>query len=403
MGHKVREVISHLFLTLAVAVSVIFAHSDIHAQAVADRTVLMRAFERFPVAEAVPDTVSIVFIGDVMLHQAQIENTRQPDGSHCFEEYFRSLEKDFQQADVCVANMEFTLGGKPYSGYPAFSAPDSYAEYMAKCGIDIFLTANNHILDKGEKGFRRTLEQYRTLGREYGIKFTGSTDSNTFDKDAGPLMIYVKGLRIALINFTYGTNTAPGDKKCFGPLRMGSAEIEQTVSIAKKLEADYIIALPHWGNEYILKHSVSQRDMAEMLANLGVDAIIGTHPHVVQDFEEIEISRKGSGDNENVVKKVPVVYSVGNAVSNMSAPDTQAGLMVTLSICKSPEGTVEFNSIKFTYLWCSLAGRLRGSHCTVKIADMLDKKDEWIQKYEYDKMVSTYKRVQKATGIKDSL
>ena len=88
-----------------------------------------------------PDTLSMVFIGDVMMHAKQLE--------YNFRTFLEPVRSRLEAADVAVANMEFTLAGEPYSGYPAFSAPDGYAEYLADCGVDVFLMANNHILDKG--------------------------------------------------------------------------------------------------------------------------------------------------------------------------------------------------------------------------------------------------------------
>ena len=98
------------------------------------------------------DTLTIRFFGDIMMHTAQINASGKG-----FSDYFVHIEDKIREADISVANMEFTLAGEPYSGYPAFSAPDEYARHMAKCGFDIFLCANNHIFDKGSKGAERTL------------------------------------------------------------------------------------------------------------------------------------------------------------------------------------------------------------------------------------------------------
>ena len=99
-----------------------------------------------------PDTATLVFLGDIMMHQNQIDHARQADGTYNFQTYFKNLEKYLQEADVAVANMEFTLAGEPYTGYPSFSAPDNYPDEAAVAGVNIFLTANNHILDKGRRG-----------------------------------------------------------------------------------------------------------------------------------------------------------------------------------------------------------------------------------------------------------
>ena len=117
-----------------------------------------------------PDTATILVMGDVMMHRDQISNAARPDGTYDFSTYLANIKPLIEDADLAIANMEFTLAGKPYSGYPAFSAPDGYAAYVKDLGVDVFLTANNHIADKGERGLRRTLQIYDSLR----IRHTGT-------------------------------------------------------------------------------------------------------------------------------------------------------------------------------------------------------------------------------------
>ncbi|MCR5106573.1 MAG: CapA family protein [Lachnospiraceae bacterium] len=153
-----------------------------------------------------PDTATIFIMGDVMMHSDQITNARRADGSYDFSTYFSFLKDRIEASDIAIANMEFTLAGKPYSGYPCFSAPDGYEDYVASCGVDVFLTANNHILDKGLKGLSRTLGIYSEMEEEGRVKHTGSSDDQDDDLARFPLMVAVRGVRVALVNFTYGTN-----------------------------------------------------------------------------------------------------------------------------------------------------------------------------------------------------
>lgn len=128
----------------------------------------LRMESRIPAPAALsfhPDTITLTFLGDAMMHKEQIRNAHVKEHStYSFNEYFEPLEGIIRNADLAIINAEFTLAGKPYSGYPCFSAPDEYAEYLKYSGIDIFLTANNHILDKGWKGLRRTLAVYSDKG-----------------------------------------------------------------------------------------------------------------------------------------------------------------------------------------------------------------------------------------------
>lgn len=343
------------------------------------------------------DTLKIVIAGDIMLHTAQIENCfaryaashpgAKADDSGCydFSPYFIDLKDRLQEADLCVANMEFTLAGAPFTGYPSFCAPESYADYVADCGVDVFLTANNHIFDKGPEGAVRTLDVYDRM-RERGIWHTGCFRDGDSIRSDWPLIVEVKGTRIALLNFSYGTNV--------------NFEIEypkvpdlDREALARAMEraranADFIIALPHWGIEYKLNHSARQQETAEYLVRLGADAVIGSHPHVVQDRAVYDGTLSAAG-----WRKIPVVYSLGNFISNMSATNTQIGLLVTLPVIRYTDGTCLAGEPELELTWCSLPGRLRNSHTTIPVKEYLGRRSEWTDPSDYDKMVQTYQRI----------
>lgn len=329
------------------------------------------------------DTLSIIVIGDVMMHRKQLD--------YDYNGFFEKIRAMLTEADLAIANMEFALGGPPYSGYPAFSAPDGYADYVASCGVDIFLAANNHILDKGKAGALRTISYYDTLKKRGVINYTGIASGQEQEKENYPLIIPLRGVRLAFINFTYGTNTDIPDR---WPKvnRMDRKDIGEAIERALEKKADYIIALPHWGTEYKLHPSEEQKSLAKWLADKGVDMIIGAHPHVVQDSSVIK-TKEG--------RKVPVFYSLGNAVSNMSAVNTRLELAVTIKIAKYADGRTELISPKADFLWCSLPGRLADNFHTIAIKDYEGKRDYWIDGSDYDNMLETYLRVKAATGIED--
>lgn len=330
------------------------------------------------------DTVRLSFIGDVMMHTLQIEHSLSKGHGT----FLKGIEKRLKNADLAVANMEFTLAGKPYTGYPAFSAPDSFASYVAGCGVDVFLTANNHILDKGAAGALRTVSVYDSLTIKRGIMHTGTARDAEMEEANNPLIIRVKGIKLALLNFTYGTNS-PVQSTYPKVYRMSRRnEIEATVRKAEEMGADFIIALPHWGTEYHLRCNNEQRETALWLAACGVDAIIGTHPHVVQNREIVE-TRDG--------RQVPVYYSIGNAVSNMSARNTQVGLMVSIMLEKDCKGNVRLLGTDIEYLWCSRPGEFIDSFCTLVIEEHKDRREDWISGYAWDRMMSSYANVKEET------
>lgn len=299
-----------------------------------------------------PDTLTIRIIGDVMLHRGQIEAARtraRVDSStraYDFTPFLDSIAPALREADLAIAGMEFTMAGEPYTGYPAFSAPDSYAAYMADCGIDVFLTANNHILDKGIRGLKRTIRTLDSLEYAGRIRYVGIAAPQ--DTLRNPLILRVKDQIIAIVNFTYGTNAYPELDHHIVCLQ--DSTVLTMIAAAREL-ADFVLVCPHWGEEYVLTHNAVQEKWAVAMAQAGADAIIGAHPHVVQDAANI-ITTDG--------RKVPVYYSLGNAVSNMSAPNTQDELMVTLRISNG-----KLLSISHDWMHCHLPGQLTDSYTTV--------------------------------------
>lgn len=288
------------------------------------------------------DTASLVFVGDIMMHAKQLE--------YDYRSFLEPINDYLKTADLTIANLEFTLAGPPYSGYPCFSAPDGFVRSLVlDSGIDIFLTANNHILDKGSKGFIRTLAQYNALCDSLGISYTGSGLSDSDFVALNPLIIKRNNITFALLNFTYGTNfdSSTNIKKISYPavFRRDSVALKAAIQRAKDAQADIIIALPHWGTEYVLTHNDTQSEWARWLADQGVHLIVGSHPHVVQDCETIT-----SNDHE-----VPVFYSLGNLVSNMKTTDTRKGLIVKITYLRDRfTGAITQLSPELRYTWCKL-------------------------------------------------
>ena len=316
------------------------------------------------------DTATLFIIGDVMMHSKQLGYDH-----NTFLQYIRPR---MQEADFCIANMEFPLGGPPYTGYPAFSTPDWYAEYLAQCGADVFLVANNHVLDRGLAGLRRTIKVYDSMCDSHGIRYTGIGDE--------PLIIRRRGLTVALVNFTYGTNTGPETSKP-DVLRMRRDDVARSIGKAKEAGADFIVALPHWGTEYSLRHDQSQESWARWLVAQGCCAVVGSHPHVVQDTTHIA--------------GVPVIYSLGNAISNMSAENTRLELAATLRFIYDRNSQVKtMLEPQLDFMWCTLPERLTASYATIFVDEWKERRGEWIEPADFDNMMATLKRVKSATGIK---
>lgn len=325
------------------------------------------------------DTLTIRFVGDVMLHSRQMGEASRPDGTFDFSSFLSGIRDSLTEADISVAGMEFTLAGPPYTGYPSFSAPDSYADYVADCGVDVLLTANNHILDKGARGLDRTLRHYDGMEDAARIRYTGCAAPG--DTSRNPLILLAKGVRLAIVNCTYGTNSGgetPGGARV---MRMDAAD--SMIARARQRGADFVIVCPHWGEEYSLRHNRLQETLAVRMAECGADMIAGAHPHVVQDRAELTASDG---------RRVPVYYSLGNVVSNMSARDTQLGLMVELRLTRDELGGVSMLDVSHRWTWCARPGELDKGYSVV-FTDACPPREAWVSPAAHDRMSSSLARV----------
>ena len=269
--------------------------------------------------------LSFLFVGDVMQHDGQINAAyNKSSNSYEYEDGFKYVAPIVMEYDIAIANLEVTLAGKPYKGYPQFSAPDALAETLVASGFDLILTANNHSCDRGSKGVVRTLDVLDKLG----VMHTGTFRSKEERDKNYPLMIKQNGMKVAVLNYTYGTNGLTVSK----PLIINyidSAVIRKDVEKAKKLNADYIICNMHWGREYKSLPDGYEKKWEAFCYNVGVDMVIGGHPHVVQPIVKKEI--KG--------KEKLTAWSLGNFVSNMSVRYTRGGLMVGAKVKKENKTT----------------------------------------------------------------
>ena len=262
-----------------------------------------------------------------MQHKAQLDAARRPDGTYDYSGCFTQVTPEIEAADIAVCNFETTLGGAPYSGYPQFCSPDAYALAISDAGFDIFLTANNHCMDRRNRGLVRTLDVLDSLG----IGHLG-TYRNQAERDSlYPYMLERNGIRIALLNYTYDTNGIPVEPPCIVNY-IDTTQIKADVIRARQLKADCIIACMHWGTEYRTKPDDSQLEMEEWLYAHGTDHIIGGHPHVVQPV-------RTQPDYSGRASEHLTVWSLGNYISNMSAPRTDHGLAVTLHLQKRGDVT----------------------------------------------------------------
>jgi poly-gamma-glutamate synthesis protein (capsule biosynthesis protein) len=263
--------------------------------------------------------VDFVFFGDAMQHAPQITAAHRGGNTYDYSECFQYIEPDIKGADCAVVNLEVSLGGAPYTGYPCFSAPDEWAAQLQRSGFDLLLTANNHCLDRRDKGAVRTIEVLDKLG----IPHVGTYENAAARAKQLPCIQTIKGLKVAFLDYTYGTNGIPIQKDVVVDY-IDKALIAKDIEAARKAGAQVLCVNMHWGIEYTLTPVQEQKDLADFLVEQGVDLIIGGHPHVVEPFEMRHSTRWN--------KDVLLVYSLGNMISNMTKPDCRGGAMVKVKV-----------------------------------------------------------------------
>jgi poly-gamma-glutamate synthesis protein (capsule biosynthesis protein) len=262
-----------------------------------------------------------------MGHNEQITGARDTsNGTYNYESTFHFVKPVIEKADIAIANLEVTLAGPPFSGYPQFSSPDALATAAKDAGFDVLIQANNHALDRGAAGFKRTLHVLDSLQ----ISHTGTFNDSTDRRLHYPLMLEKNNIRIALLNYTYGTNGLEIPPP-YIINRIDTDIINQDLIKARQASPDYVIVTIHWGLEYERQANAQQKKLASFILSHGADVIIGSHPHVVQPVELIY-----SADSS--VSQL-VVYSLGNYVSNQRAQYKDGGIMFDLDLIKTPSGT----------------------------------------------------------------
>ena len=319
-------------------------------------------------------TATLAATGDVLMHGPVIKSGLMANGEYDFSSIFTYFADYVTSADYAVANLETTLAGLDngyqYKGYPQFNCPDSIVTGLKNAGFDTLLTSNNHSYDTRSIGLRRTQQVIAGMGlSNLGTK--PAADAPNY------LIADVNGIRIGMMCYTYEAHKPPKDNpnyvfpyedkalntipikpvdapliNCFDYdyLDMFYAEMSQNMSDMTEAEVDAVVMFIHWGSEYKIQQNALQTDIAQNLCNLGVDVIIGGHPHVVQP---VELLTAADGSHKTVC-----LYSMGNAVSNqrisqmdLKTGHTEDGVLFSVTFTKYSDGTVILSDANLLPLW----------------------------------------------------
>ncbi len=347
-----------------------------------------------PVPEHVVSTATIVSTGDLLMHKP-VMDTCWVGGEYNFESIFRYIAEDVSAADLAVANLETTLAstdnGYSYSGYPNFNCPDGIVDSAKEAGFDLLLNANNHSYDTGSVGMHRTISVIQDRELDYlGIKAS--------EEEKSYLVKEINGINIGMICYTYETDTTAErvalngmpvkaeDKPLvnafdYNALDAFYSELSGHLESMAADGAEATILYIHWGDEYQLTQNANQTKIAQKLCDLGIDVIIGGHPHVVQPMALLE----STVDPDH---KTVCLYSMGNAVSNqrqgnltaISTAHTEDGVLFSVTFSKYSDGTVYLESTDLLPVWVYRRTDGTGNEYNMLPLHM-DKADGWQETY----------------------
>ena len=285
----------------------------------------------FPALAFAQDTtrLKLLFVGDIMQHDSNIAASYNAlTGKYDYSACFGYVSPIIKSADVAIGNLELTLAGSPYKGYPQFSAPDELAYELKRIGFDVLVTANNHSVDRGRKGIERTLDVLDTLA----LLHTGTFKDSMTRANAYPLLIEKNGFRISLLNCTYGTNGIPVPRPTIVNL-IDTVKMKADLEKAKAQHSDAIIVFMHWGDEYQSLPNKFQKRIADLCFREGAKLVIGSHPHVLQPIEW----RKESDQL--------VAWSLGNFISGQRPRYRDGGAMLWVDLQKIKTDSLSSTSV----------------------------------------------------------
>ena len=310
------------------------------------------------------ESVEILMVGDVLLHTPVSESGRQPDGSYCYDSLFANVKDDTESADIAIVNQEVILGGEELgvSGYPCFNGRYEVGDAICNAGFDVVLHGTNHSLDKGKQGILNCLAYWRTNHSEMAVLGIHDTPAA---KDAGPYFVEKNGIRIAILNYSFGTNgIAPPEDMPYAVDYLDKKAVAEDIALAEK-EADFTVVCPHWGTEYRHDISAMQEEYCSLFLESGVDLVIGTHPHVIEPVKWLEAE---DGD------RMLVYYSLGNFVNATSGTgegvaDRMLGEMAKVKIERGQNGEITITAWEAIPIVSHLETTAPGMITTYKLSD----------------------------------
>lgn len=324
--------------------------------------------------EISPVNFNLVATGDILCHNTQYFDAYDSStGTYDFNYVFDDVVKYIEPADIAISSLETSFAGSDvgYSNYPRFNSPDSLITAIKNIGVDVISTAGNHCLDYGFSGLSRTIDVLDSNGLSHlGTYKSQEEQSKILYKD-------IDGVKIAFLNYTYGTNgiPVPSDKD-FCVNLIDKDLMSYQINLAKDENADVIIACMHWGTEYSTVQNSEQEELADFLFKSGVDIIIGNHPHVAEPMEKRSVTLE-----DGTVKDCFVIYALGNFTADQNYANTRSSVILNLDLTFEDD-VLNINSATYTPIYIYENPNVR--YHKFKLIDMEDA----ISKYESSKDTS---------------
>jgi len=350
--------------------------------------------------------VDIISLGNLIIHQSQIDGAKQ-ENSYDFSPSFQYIKKMILDSDISMGILEGTLAGCEPSGYPFFNSPDEVVDALKDTGIDVVNYANNHIYDYDDEGLQRTIE----ITKEKGLDVLGVKST---EEEKSYLVKEVDGVKIGFASYVFETAVVNGYKTInSNPVSINSENLINTFNyndlesfynrIASEISAmkaegvKFIIASMHWGEEYNTYIEATQNEIAKKLNELGVDIILGGHPHVIQPYE---IICNESGHSTFVI------YSQGNSLSNQSeqeigVAESEDGIMIKFTLEKK-DGNVSLKEYKIIPTWVYKEEKGDGTyyHKIIPVEEALANPEEYgINSDVYARLENSLNRTKSILGI----
>lgn len=347
--------------------------------------------EDMPSVEDTPRrSVHIRAVGDLMMHEKQLNDAWREGDVYDFDPQYAFVVDSLSGADYTIANLETTVGlysTQPYSGYPRFNAPESLLGTIKDSGVDFLTLANNHILDRYYDGMVITVNNVEAYGFDHAGAYRSQEEADT------PVIVEVNGVKIGMLAYTEHTNAmerfCDPEATIYGVDYLKDADFTADVQALRDAGAEVIIAMPHWGTEYVRQPDAYVRNYAEEMIAAGVDIILGSHPHMVQPIEWVTV------ETESGPRTALVAWSMGNFIDNMKVQYTDSGIILDFTIVENPDGSFSIENVGYVPIYCWRQTDVNQALCS---GQFLMERPEGMDDATYNRMLTSHKELTDLIG-----